>query len=64
MATPKLNANDDNTWSVSAETELEALAFVVGLNNCLEHPDLDTPEKIVDWIAQQQTSSEESESDE
>lgn len=58
MAIPKLNANNDNSWSISAETELEALAFVAGLNNCLEHPDLDTPEKIADWIAQQNAEGE------
>lgn len=61
MAIPKLNANNDNSWSVSAETELEALAFVAGLNNCLEHPDLDTPEKIAAWIAAQESEESEDE---
>ena len=53
MTTPKLNANDDNSWSISAETELEALLFINGFNNCIEHPELDTPEKIQAWIAEQ-----------
>lgn len=59
MHLPHLNANDDDTWSVSASSELEALEFVNGLNNVLAHIELDTPEKIATWIAEQQQEDEE-----
>lgn len=49
----KLNANNDNSWSITAASEEEALLVINGINNCLAHPDLDTPEKIAAWIAEQ-----------
>jgi hypothetical protein len=58
MATPQLKANDDNSWSVSADSTLEALAFVGGLNVAIEFLDA-TPEEIAAWIAQQKASDNE-----
>jgi hypothetical protein len=47
-----LNAND-NTWSVSAESEEECFFFLGALNNALEHIELDTVEKIEAWKVEQ-----------
>lgn len=58
----KLNAKSDNTWSITAESEEEALLVINGFNNCLAHPELDTVEKIQAYITQQE--AEESEEDE
>lgn len=55
----QLHANNDNTWSVTASSEEEALLYVAALDNCLSHPDLDTPEKVEAWIAAQQSQSDE-----
>jgi hypothetical protein len=54
----QLNANN-NIWSVSAASQEEALLVINGFNNCLAHPDLDTPEKIAAWIAEQEANSDE-----
>lgn len=55
----KLNANPDDTWSVSASDEDELHDFINGLNNCLAHPELDTPEKIEEWMAAQAEDEDE-----
>lgn len=54
----QLHANNDNSWSITAESEEEALLVINGLNNCLEHPELDTVEKIQAYLAQQANSEE------
>jgi len=58
----QLNAND-NTWSAIGETEEDALGYVEGLNFCLSHPELNSPEKIDEWFARQ-ADNEEGEDDE
>lgn len=55
----QLHANNDNTWSITAESEEEALLVINGFNNCLAHPELDTVEKIQAYIAQQEANNNE-----
>lgn len=57
----KLNANDDNSWSMTAQTEEEALTATVALNAVLAHPELDSVEKINAYFAAQAKNKEESE---
>jgi hypothetical protein len=52
MSIPKLNKNDDDSWSISADSELEALAFITGLNMTIEASTA-TPEDIAAWVAEQ-----------
>jgi hypothetical protein len=58
-----LNAKD-NAWSVVGSDEEDIQEFVESLNFCLEHPELDSPEKINAWFAEQKASAGESEDEE
>ena len=57
MAIPQVNKNDDDSWSISADSELEALAFITGLNMTIEASTA-SPEEIADWLAQKAKENE------
>jgi hypothetical protein len=44
---------------MTAESKEEALEAVDALNFCLEHPELNTPEKINEWFAEQKANNNE-----
>lgn len=62
MATPKLNANDDGSWSASANSLLETVAFVGALNATIEFLEA-TPEEIAAWVARRPLHSDDEEGD-
>lgn len=55
----QLNANNDNTWSMNAATEEEALLATVVLNTMLKHPELSSVEEFNVLFAQQTEDEEE-----